>query len=301
MNNISVSIAAILIYNVTVRETLEYAIPKQSYDLKNFVAKKQHLSDEITHDTPLKRFFDNNKEGTKKIVDNINTLISNVYSDTSTICKVANNELRVDNSQHLAVYDSVIELHEEIKAIVDGNLGFAKSKGALEDEILKLAVADEKVYRAIAFNCLYHDLESLFFEYNKARNEAKGAVTPQSNFIQGELNRVVKHLIYVRDHQSCTDNKYWEMVDYITKTIDWTSGRRALPEGKKFGECFKEGRELIQSRMKEYYEAWTPLYQSACKQLLEIMRKNAPAKNPTEVAASATQPEDEKKDTTKLN
>jgi len=314
MNGISMSICGILLYNIAIRETLEYAIPKQSYDLKSYLEKKRYISDEITQETSLKKFFDNNKEKTKKIVDDIHTLIDNVYSDSATICKVANNELRVDNSQHLAIYDSVIELHEEIKKIVDGNLGFAKSKGALEEEILKFVLADERLYRTIAFNCLYHDLESLFFEYNKARNEAKGALTPQSNFIQGELNRVVKHIIFVRDHQSCTDNKYWDMVDYITKTIDWTIGRRALPEGKHFGDCFKEGHEIIHAHLKEYFDDWTPQYKNICDQLREINEKNKAAKEKAAASTAnaeatpaanketpATQPEAEKKDTSKLN
>ena len=115
----------------------------------------------------------------------------------------------------------------------------------LEDQLMKLAAADERMYRGVVFLCLFRDLENLFIEYNKARNEAKGGITPQSNFVQGELLRIVKHIQFVKDHQSATDEEYWQVVDCVTKTVDQTSGRRALGKDQTFKSIFENGRKLI--------------------------------------------------------
>jgi len=273
MNNMSLTIVTLLHYNVIVRDTLEYAIEKPTYAKPAYEMKKKAVMIEIEKPTALKQFMDSNKEIGKRIEDEVKALYAAVYADDNTICRVANEELRVDASQHLAIYDTVLPLHEDVKKSIDGHLGFARSKNLLEDELVKLVVADERMYRLLAFHCLYNDLEKLFIEYNKARNEAKGEITPQSNFVQGELQRIGKHIIFIRDHLAATDNEIWDVADYCTKTIDWTSGRRQLPAGKKFQECFADGRKLIAENLKKAEDAWKPLYESAVNQLIEESKK----------------------------
>jgi len=274
MNNMSLTIVTLIHYNVIVRDTLEYALIKNQYEPKVFETKKKAVLIELEQPTALKQFVDANREIGKQIEDEVKALYATVYADDNTICKLANNELRVDSSQHLAIYDAVFPLHENIKRAIDGHIGFARSKSMLEDELIKLVVAEERMYRAIAFHCLYLDLEKLFIEYNKARSEAKGEITPQSNFVQGELTRVCKHIVYMRDHMAANDNEIWDVADYCVKSIDWTSGRRQLPAGKKFQECFAEGKKMTAEFLRKTEEAFKPLYQSAIKQVLEVSGKN---------------------------
>jgi len=269
MNNLSLSILTLLHYNVLVRDTLEYTLRRDNYTIEAFDYKKRGIMVEIEQPTALKQFIEKNEEMGKKVTDEIKDLYAAVYADDSTICKKANNEMRVDQGQHIAVFDVVFPLHEDVKKIIDAHLGFAKRSNMLEEELMKLVTADERMYRAVAFLCLFRDLESLFVEYNKARNEAKGEITPQSNFVQGELVKVVNHIKFIKDNQSATDNEYWDMVDYVMKTVDQTSGRRQLPTGKNFRQVFEEGNKLITGFLAKAETEWKSLYDPAIAELLK--------------------------------
>lgn len=289
MNNLSLSIVTLLHYNVIVRDTLEYALNRQTYAVQAFNYKKKGLMVEIEQPTALKQFIDKNQEIGKKVTDEINALYAAVYNDDSTICKVAGEELRVDQSQHMAIYDTVLPLHEDVKRIVDAHLGFARKNNLLEDDLMKLVTADERMYRGVAFLCLFRDLEALFVEYNKARNEAKGAITPQSNFVQGELLKIVKHIQFVKEHQSATDTEYWDVVDYVIRTVDQTSGKRALPQGKTFKDIFEEGRKLISGYLAKAEESWKKLYEPAVKELIDKSKANN-----GQIKVDTTKPEEKK-------
>lgn len=274
MNNLSLSILTLLHYNVLVRDTLEYALNRPTYTLEAYNYKKKGIMVEIEQPTALKQFVDKNQEIGKKITEEIKALYAAIYADDSTICRAANNELRVDQGQHIAIYDVVFPLHEDVKKVVDAHLGFARKNNLLEEDLMKVVAADERMYRAVAFMCLYRDLERLFVEYNKARNEAKGEITPQSNFIQGELLKIVNHIKFIRDNQSATDTEYWDVVDCVIRTVDQTSGRRALPKDKKFKDVFDEGRKLISEFLAKAETNWKAVYEPAIKELLEKSKAN---------------------------
>ncbi len=292
MNNLSLSIVTLLHYNVVVRDTLEYALNRTSYDLKAFDYKKKGLMVEIEQPTALKQFLDKNEKIGKKIKDEVNALYASVYADDSTICKVANNELRVDNGQHMAIYDTVLPLREDLNNVVAAHLGFARQNNLFEDSLMKLIVADEKMYRAVCYTCLFGDLERLFVEYNKARNEAKGEVTPQSNFIQGELTKIINHIKFLRDNQKATDEDTWNIADLVLKTIEQTSGRRALPKDKKFKDIFEEGRKVIREYLEKSEKEWKELYEPAINELLQKSKAN---NNELKVDVNANKKPEEKK------
>ena len=273
MNNFSLSVVTMMHYNTVVRDTLEYVLNRPQYGIDAYNYKKKALMVEVEQPTALKQFLDKNKEIGEKVTKLINELYALMYADDSTICKVANNELRVDQGQHLAVYEVVLPLHEEIKRIIEAHLNFARKNNLFEDDLMKLVIADERMYRGVAFTCLYRDLEKLFVEYNKARNEAKGGLTPQSNFIQGELIKVVNQIKFVKDNQSATDNEYWDVVDYVMKTVDQTGGRRQLPQGKTFKDIFEEGKKLISAYLQKAETTWKSLYEAAVKELAEKSHK----------------------------
>lgn len=274
MNNLSLSILTLLHYNVIVRDTLEYALNRNNYTVDAFQYKKRGILVEIEQPTALKQFIEKNAEIGKKVTEEVNALYASVYSDDSTICRIAGKELRVDQGQHLAIYEGVIPLHEDIKKIIDAHVGFARRNNLLEEQLVKLVKADERMYRAVIFMCLYGDLERLFIEYNKARNEAKGEITPQSNFVQGELLKVVKHIQFVKDNQTATELDYWNMVDYITRTIEQTSGRRDRPEGKSFKDIFAEGHKIIKEFLANAEKTWKESYEPAINELMLKSKAN---------------------------
>ena len=77
------------------------------------------------------------------------------------------------------------------------------------------------------------------------------------------------HIQFVKDHQSATDEEYWKVVDYVTKTVDQTSGRRALGVGQNFKSIFEDGRKLITEYLAKVEAEWKKLYEPAIKELLE--------------------------------
>jgi len=275
MNNLSLSILTLLHYNVIIRDTLEYATKRDQFALNAYEYKKNAVMIEIKENTALKQFIDNNKETIgKKVIDEINNLYAAIYADDSTICKVSNKELRVDDSQHIAIYDVTFPLHDDISNIIASHINFARSKGASEESLIKLVHADNKMYQAVALHCLFGDLERLFVEYNKARNEAKGEITPQSNFIQQELVKIVHHINFVKERFNVPDLDYWEVNDMITCLVNQTNGRRALPAGKTFKEIFDEGRKLISAFLAKAENEWKVLYEPAINELLTISKAN---------------------------
>lgn len=274
MNNLSLTILTMLHYNVCVRDTLEYTIKRPNFSLEAYNHKKETIKGEFERETPLKRFLDGNQEAAPKIMELVDNLYDAIYSDDSTIIRVAANELRVDEAQHIAVYEATLPLHEEIFKIVEAHLNFANQNKQLEESISKLVAADERFYRAISYNCLLNDLEFLFLEYNKARSEAKGAITPQSNFIQGDLTKISQLFNNVRGAQRAVQEDIWEVSDEIARLFDMTAGRRALPQGKNFQNLFQDAKKHAQELVNKCEAAWRELYQPAIQELVEKSKAN---------------------------
>ena len=53
---------------------------------------------------------------------------------------------------------------EKIAKKISGKAELEKQQKQLEEQLTKLVAADERFYRAIAYNCLLNDLEKLFVE-----------------------------------------------------------------------------------------------------------------------------------------
>ena len=274
MNNLSLSILTLLHYNVCVRDTLEYTLKRPNYSIDAYKHKKESIKAEIERQTPLKNFLDSNKEAAPKIIELINNLYDTVYGDESTILRLNGEELRVDDAQHIAVYEATLPLHEEMFRIIEAHLNFAAQNKQLEEQLTKLVSADERFYRAIAYNCLLHDLEALFIEYNKARSEAKGAITPQSNFIQGDLVKIAQFFNTTRASQRAVQEDIWTVSDEISRLADMTAGRRALPEGKNFQQLFQDAKKNAQELVNKCEAEWRTLYQPAINELVEKSKGN---------------------------
>ncbi len=276
MNNYTAAIASFVRFDVVVFNTLEYVMRKDSYDVNAYNARKEIITTEITQNTPLKNCLDNSGEAGEKLMNKIKELLSLIYSDESTIVKVAGDgkELRVDSAQHIAVYEAVLPIHEEIRAIIAAHVQQAIKENKYDEpsynNVLDL---EEKFYRGLANMLLIDDLDHLFAEYNKARQEAKGAITPQSNFIQNDIGKVVSLINSLRQRSMLRSADYYELIDPEFALIEMTSGRRDLPEGKNFGDVFTSVKKIAREKVAKWEEAWKPAYDVFIKHFAEEAKK----------------------------
>jgi hypothetical protein len=268
MNNISKSIATLIHYNVLVRDTLEYTLNKKEYSAQLFNYKKNGLKIELEQETPLKIFIDKNGENGQKLKDKILEMYERIYGDKSTIIHIAPEGLRVDSAQALTILDLVIPLHEELFKIINAHLDFARKENQLEDEIVNLVKADDKFYRGIVFMSLVPELERLFVDYNKARSEAKGEITPQSNFIQNDLNKVVGLFGFSRQNARVTDREYIDLLDKVYDVIEEIEGRRDLRSGHTFQNDFAELKQEVSKYIAKNEPIWKEQYDKVMNELV---------------------------------
>ena len=276
MNNFTGAIASFIRFDVVVFNTLEYAMKKDSYDINAYKARKEIITNELHQNTPLRNCLDNSGEAGKALNDKIEELLKVVYSDESTIVKMSQdgNELRVDFSQAIAIFEAVLPIHEELRKIIEAHFTAAEQQ-KLNDEPTFLAVVEklEYFYRGLVNMLMLDQLDHQFAEYNKARNEAKGAITPQSNFIQNDINRLVKLFHFVRDNATAHKAEYYEVIDPIFALIEMTGGRRDLPEGKGFGELFTEIKKITREHTQKWEDEWKPVYDEFIKHFTEEVQK----------------------------
>lgn len=276
MNNFTGAIASFIRFDVVVFNTLEYAMKKDAYDINAYKARKEIITNELHQNTPLRNCLDNSGEAGKALNDKIEELLKVIYSDESTIVKLSQdgNELRVDFSQAIAVFEVVFPIHEELRKIIEAHFVAAEQQ-KLNDEPTFPEVVEklEYFYRGLVNMLMLDQLDHQFAEYNKARNEAKGAVTPQSNFIQNDINRLVKLFHFVRDNATAHKAEYYEVIDPIFALIEMTGGRRDLPEGKGFGELFTETKKITREHTQKWEDEWKPVYDKFIAHFTEEVQK----------------------------
>lgn len=276
MNNYTAAIASFIRFDVIVFNTLEYAMKKDKYDVEAYKARKEIISNEITENTPLKNCLANSGDAGKALNDKINDLIKLIYSDESTIVKLSQDgsELRVDFSQAIAVFEAVLPIHEEMKKIVEAHVVAAKKAEQYDEPTYPDVIEKEEYfYRGLVNMLMLDQFDHQFAEYNKARQEAKGGITAQSNFIQNDINRLVKLFHFVRDNAFARNAEYYSVIDPLFALIEMTGGRRDLPEGKNFGQVFTEVKTLAREKTQKWELAWKPVYETFIKHFTEEVQK----------------------------
>ena len=276
MNNYTAAIASFIRFDVVVFNTLEYAMKKDKYDVNAYKARKEIITSEITQNTPLKNCCEHSEEAGKNLLAKINELLSTVYSDESTIVKVSQDgqELRVDYSQAIAVFEAVMPIHEEIRKIIGAHVAAAQREEKYDEPTFPDVIAKEEYfYRGLVNMLMLEELDHQFAEYNKARQEAKGGITAQSNFIQNDINRLVKLFQFSRENAMARNAEYYEVIDPLFALIEMTGGRRDLPEGKNFGQMFIEVKKVAREKTAKWEEAWKGVYEPFMKHFTEEIQK----------------------------
>ncbi len=275
MNQVSSVITTLEHYKVVIRDTLEYTIMRDHYDMDAFNEKKRSVLIEVNEPTPLKSILDNSAENGQKLDSMIRDFYDQVYSESSTILRPADDGLRVDHAQHIAIFKGVVPIHENIESMVGGIINDARSKGLDVEAVARLDLAEERLYRAVAYMTMTNELIKLFNDYNQARRDAKGEETAASKFIGNDINEVIQLLSAVRgNNRVLTDERYMGVQDKVFTLIEYMTGRRDLPMGKGFGEAIRETQEAIQGYVREVEPLWRDAYTPLITELVQQARAN---------------------------
>ena len=289
MNQISEVVTTLEHYNVAVRDTLEYCIRKDSYDPKLYQEKKRSILIEVDQHTPLKDIIDHSGENGEKLEKAIREFYADVYGDDSTILKLADDGLRVDHNQHMAISRHVLPIHENVNNMILGVLQNGHQNNLDVADVEKLHNADEAMYRGVAYMALVNDLCRLFNEYNQARNEAKGEETPASKFIGNDISAIIQNINFVRANAKITNAVYKNMEDKIVELMENMTGRRDLPIGKKFPDVMRETLETINLYVRDSEATFRSLYVPTINALIEQVKADDAKR------AEAAKAEEEKK------
>ena len=285
MNQPTQVIATLEHYKVAIRDTLEYTLNKEAYNLDAYKEKKRSVLIEVEQPTPLKSIINASGENGQKLEKMIRDFYDDVYGDESTILKAADDGLRVDHAQHIAIFKGVVPIHENIEAMVSGIIRDAKGKGIDVSQAEAADLAEERLYRGVCYLTMVGQLVRLFNDYNVARREAKGEESPASKFIGNDISEVITLINTVRANNRLTDERYMGVQDKVFALVEYMTGRRDLPTGKGFPEVIRETEDSINGFIREVEPLWKQTYDPLIRELVEIAKaQQAKAEQPAEAA-----------------
>lgn len=276
MNQISEVITTLEHYKVVIRDTLEYTLPRDKYDMDAYNEKKRSILIELDQNTPLKSIITNSGENGEKLEKMIRDFYEEVYGEGSTILKAAEDGLRVDHAQHLAIFKGVLPIHENIEGMVRGIIADAKKNNPNVDlaQVENVDLLEERMYRTVAYLTLTNQLIKLFSDYNQARREAKGEESAASKFIGNDINEVIGDLNMVRANSRITDARFMGVQDKVFELVEFMTGRRDLPSGKGFGDVIRETQSAVGGLVSEVEPAFRDAYVPLLNELIEQAKAN---------------------------
>jgi hypothetical protein len=290
MNNYTLAIASFIRFDVALFNTLEYAMKKDKYEVNAYLARKEMINTEITQNTPLKNVCDNSGEHGAKLLEMIKNVLDVMYSENSTIVKLSQDgsELRVDYSQAITIFETVMPIHDEICKVIHDHIIAARQNNALDDEsVLNAFQKEERFYRGLVNMLMLDEFDHQFLEYNKARQEAKGGTSTLSNFIQNDITRLLTLFRTSRDRCSITSEEYYEMIDPLFALLEMAGGRRDLPKGKNFGDVFTSTKKIVREKVVKWENEWKPVHESFMKHFAEEVQKIEQNRNANSVKPNA--------------
>ncbi len=281
MENISRVVVSFVYYASLIRDTLEYTITRDGgYDLNFYRYKQNGIINELKLNTPLKNFIDNNGEPGQKLKERLETFGNEFYGENSTVIKVANEGLRVDHGQNSKIFELSIPAYRELNNIVNIHVNYAREHQAelkvpaeeLE-KLVSLRASANRYFTAVAFLTLSREIFTQFDEFQKLKREANGADTPQSNFIQGDLNKLAGLLELVKRDSISNDAVYTDASDALFHAVEIMSARRQVPTGKTFADCVNEANTKISALIRDSEENYKTIYGPLLTELIEDSKK----------------------------
>lgn len=274
---ISRVIVSLVYFNSLVRDSLEYTIRREKFDVNYYEYKKNGIINEPKLNTPLKYFLDNNGEKGAELKKMIEDFGNELYGDNSTILRVEGDTVKVDANQVVRIFDLAIPLHEQLNAVIRLHDTYRKEHNEVEDKITELLELDEKFYRAVALFSLSGTIMAKFREFNDLMRESNGEKGPAAKFVENELNTLVRCFSIVKQNASCKSSDYLEPLDALDHLIEMMNGRRDLPQGQNFNQVYADVNQKIQKFLIITEDAWkksyTPLIQEMIKDNQELRAK----------------------------
>lgn len=282
---ISKVIGSLIYYNSLVRDTLEYALNKPEFNVDFFKYKQNGIINEPKLNSPLRNFINQNGENGEKLLERLTQFGETVYGENSTILHLANDGLRVDHGQNLALLEATMPIHDELAQIIEMHVNYAREHGDLEPLIEDIVKEDDRFYRGVAFTTINLELQKQFEEFNKIMNENKGQKSASSNFVEQELSRLVQLFARNKALAKCNDKLYTDALDALEHLIEMMNGKRVLPEGEKFSDVFRSTNEAIRNFVIDAEPKWKSMYQPVIAVLIDDSRRAQ------EAAANKVNPE----------
>lgn len=238
MNNITRYVMDIYQIGCILRDTLEYLVPKKDgYSVDLYRQRQAILKNHLAPNHAFDRFLNDNKEAGEKIRNNFNDFFDLVYGDESRAVFIESEKVVVDNGYFTQILDYVVGLHETITDICKGFIKHAEEIKQLEPDLTVLMDRDDHFYRCLASLIITDQVHRLFVEYNKSIREAKGQKSPQSNFINNELNKNLGFYRFVIQHSTYQDDIYQLAVSKTEHVIEVMGGKEKLEGG---GEALRK-------------------------------------------------------------
>lgn len=276
MNNINQYNFDIIHVATHLRDTLEYVLPRE-HTVQIYEQRKNVLTKGLDQETPLGKFLAANEGKFDKMLEKYHETLDEIYGDDSNILtKTTDGKIRVDHSQHLKIYDCVLNTMEQLRDIIYFHLNLARQQNLSEPVMEDLMKVDDRYYRLFAFLLIMQDFQKSFFEFQKVMGENQGKPSPQSNFIvQNELAVMAKLLRDLRSRNHFTDNKTLDALDECLKVVEMSEGRRDRRDDKSFPDLFKAAIEEINKQFTEVAPIWQAAFNKALNEMLTDIRKNS--------------------------
>lgn len=266
---ISRVIVSLVYYNSLIRDTLEYTINREKFDVKFYDYKKHGIINEPLLNTPLKQFLDNNGEKGEELRKLINEFGEALYSEKSTILRPEADNVHVDHNQDVTIFEKVVPLHEQITAVIRLHDKYRKDHNQVEESITKLLDADEEFYRGVLLFTLSNQIFRKFDEFNKNMREGHGEKTPAASFVEQELQTLTRMFFVSKVNATCKDNNYTEALDATEHMIEMMNGRRELPKGKNFRDVYVEVNAKCNALLLISEDQWKQTYQPAVNEMIK--------------------------------
>lgn len=266
---ISRVIVSLVYYNSLIRDTLEYTINRDKFDVKFYDYKKHGIINEPLLNTPLKQFLDNNGEKGEELRKLINEFGEALYSEKSTILRPEADNVHVDHNQDVTIFEKVVPLHEQITAVIRLHDKYRKDHNQVDESITKLLDADEEFYRGVLLFTLSNQIFRKFDEFNKNMREGHGEKTPAASFVEQELQTLTRMFFVSKVNATCKDNNYTEALDATEHMIEMMNGRRELPKGKNFRDVYVEVNAKCNALLLISEDQWKQTYQPAVNEMIK--------------------------------
>ena len=258
--NIDLFITDIYYLSVNLRDTLIYTLDKYDDSIEHFVARRQRLQSALKPNSPLSHFIRENKESGDRIKTLLENFIDEVYGDDSTILRQVDGKIIPDKAQFGKVFEFIVGIHETITDICRGYIKHSDESGiAINKNLRELMRLGDEFYRSYFYISLITNLIELFKEFNSAMNEAKGQKNENTNYWNGEINKIVTYIRFIKEHCANPSPELVQIFDKTAEVIQYMQGEKPVPTepaGRTIWNEFDAARQLAGIYLNKVHPLW---------------------------------------------